>query len=592
MKGLRKIYLICVRRKTPVIQAKSYRGTIWNQEFANYPMGKQPAEQWCYQVDVTKPVPAGVDPTVGNSADIGRCHVRDGGRKRNNNGDVKREGADVDVKQDLFGFERKHNLESMRTEIHTVSTTLADMSAALKRQNLIAEGLALDELLSKLRSERRDARRVGYQDDVEVIDAEMATKIARRAVVTSEIEAVDRGLAAVGASLSDAVIHMGESGGLLLRVYCAGEAAEQDAMPLDAFNAPCERREKILAELVARIPGVVIRRVEKAESLELAKCVHDPQLIEFLTTAWGRWDAQQHRDPDFFGESALSDKPGATPSLVPGNYVNRDACQMAGTSVASQCAIYAADRCAPIFADLLPALLSDMGVMRALLSEVKAGECSASYALVTHPGHHASIRSYGGYCYINSAAIAAQTLLSELELERVAVIDVDYHAGNGTVGIFWEDPRVFVASIHGDPDIEYPYTCGVAPSPPPILPPVQSGHVSSIPPYQLDTSRPSLRTRAGWRPSPLHPPRRCTHPAGACERFSAALGASAPSCQATAQHRPGRRAAGGSSRRRPAAAPGRGAPSASRCPRRPPPPPSPLPLPPVQSGHVSSIPPY
>jgi len=295
-------------------------------------------------------------------------------------------------------------------------------------------------------------------------------------------------------------IHMGESGGLLLRVYCAGEAAEQDAMPFDAYNAPCVRREKILAELVARIPGVAIRRVEKAESLELAECVHDPQLIEFLTTAWARWDAQQHRDPDFFGESALSDKPGATPSLVPGNYVNRDACQMAGTSVASQCAMYAADRCTPIFADLLPALLSDMGVMRALLSEVKAGECSASYALVTHPGHHASIRSYGGYCYINSAAIAAQTLLSELALERVAVIDVDYHAGNGTVGIFWEDPRVFVASIHGDPDIEYPYTCGVAP---PVAAPTLRAHASASAPPSAPAPPPAKRPRStdrgGWR---------------------------------------------------------------------------------------------
>jgi len=274
------------------------------------------------------------------------------------------------------------------------------------------------------------------------------------------------------------------------RVYLAneGEAAEQQEMPLDAFNAPCERRDKILASLVrsqdrgefsgeaitrlmqppkrAReddpATDVTVQRVGKAASLDLAKSVHDPLLVDFLSTAWERWDAQAPRDPDFFGKHAPSHAASATPPLVPGNYHNRDACQMAGTSVASQCAMYATDRCAPIFAGLTPALLSDMGVLRAALSDMKGGECAASYALITHPGHHASLRSYGGYCYINSAAIAAKTLLSELSLQKVGVIDVDYHAGNGTIGIFWEDPSVFVCSIHADPDIDYPYTCGFA----------------------------------------------------------------------------------------------------------------------------------
>ena len=88
---------------------------------------------------------------------------------------------------------------------------------------------------------------------------------------------------------------------------------------------------------------------------------------------------------------------------------------------------------------------------------------TASYALVTHPGHHASFANCSGYCYLNSAAIITRKLQQDRsDVTRVAIVDVDYHAGNGTIGIFWDDPTVMVASIHADPGFEYPYTCGFA----------------------------------------------------------------------------------------------------------------------------------
>lgn len=67
----------------------------------------------------------------------------------------------------------------------------------------------------------------------------------------------------------------------------------------------------------------------------------------------------------------------------------------------------------------------------------------------------------GGYCFLNNAAIAAQTLRN-LDFERVAVLDVDYHHGNGTQSIFYERADVFFASIHGDPLTEYPFYLGHA----------------------------------------------------------------------------------------------------------------------------------
>lgn len=84
---------------------------------------------------------------------------------------------------------------------------------------------------------------------------------------------------------------------------------------------------------------------------------------------------------------------------------------------------------------------------------------SRVYALCRPPGHHAGRAFMGGYCYLNNAAIAANTLKA---LGKVAVLDIDYHHGNGTQDIFWDNPDVLVISIHAEPALEYPYYCGYA----------------------------------------------------------------------------------------------------------------------------------
>jgi acetoin utilization deacetylase AcuC-like enzyme len=85
----------------------------------------------------------------------------------------------------------------------------------------------------------------------------------------------------------------------------------------------------------------------------------------------------------------------------------------------------------------------------------------AAFALSRPPGHHAGADFFGGYCFLNNAALAAQHLRGA-GMERVAVLDVDYHHGNGTQAIFYDRPDVFFASIHGDPRTEYPFFLGYA----------------------------------------------------------------------------------------------------------------------------------
>jgi acetoin utilization deacetylase AcuC-like enzyme/GNAT superfamily N-acetyltransferase len=82
-----------------------------------------------------------------------------------------------------------------------------------------------------------------------------------------------------------------------------------------------------------------------------------------------------------------------------------------------------------------------------------------AYALVRPPGHHAERRSFGGFCYFNSAAVAAQNLSA---YGKVAILDIDYHHGNGAQNIFYQRSDVLTVSIHGHPSFAYPYFSGFA----------------------------------------------------------------------------------------------------------------------------------
>lgn len=172
--------------------------------------------------------------------------------------------------------------------------------------------------------------------------------------------------------------------------------------------------------------------------------VHDAGFVEFLRTAYARWRE------DGRGGSML-------PSGFPARGLRRD---RVPTGINGAMGYYAFDAGTPIVEGTWDAAFAAAQCALTAAALVAEGE-RAAYALCRPPGHHAARGTYGGYCFLNNAALAAQHL-RERGFGRVALLDVDYHHGNGTQDIFWERDDVLFVSIHGTPETEYPYFLGYA----------------------------------------------------------------------------------------------------------------------------------
>ena len=119
---------------------------------------------------------------------------------------------------------------------------------------------------------------------------------------------------------------------------------------------------------------------------------------------------------------------------------------------------YTFDLTAPLIEGTYQAAVGSAQCAIAAANLILKGE-RAAYALCRPPGHHAGRDFSGGYCYFNNTAIAARLLSAR---GPVTILDIDYHHGNGTQDIFWEDDRVLTISIHCDPQVDYPYFVGYA----------------------------------------------------------------------------------------------------------------------------------
>lgn len=261
---------------------------------------------------------------------------------------------------------------------------------------------------------------------------------------------------------------------------CAPAEVFKDSQ--DQYNHPRKRRAIILGALRKEIDEgcntfsirmeTVVAALGSSAITNIAeayKNVHSPRLISFLMTAWKRWLelGESGRDPSgchSVGEDTT--KTTQVPALIPPCFpFPRDPHQLPSDSVLGQVAFYGTDVVTPIFSGLEDELLGDAAlVLRSVECIVKGQSNSVVYVIPTHPGHHAARDSFGGYCYFNHAAAIASLLSTEMcskkALAKVAVLDIDYHCGNGTASIFYDDPTILVVSIHCNPNFEYPFHTG------------------------------------------------------------------------------------------------------------------------------------
>lgn len=172
--------------------------------------------------------------------------------------------------------------------------------------------------------------------------------------------------------------------------------------------------------------------------------IHAPDYLRFLQTAWQEWVFAGHAG-EIIADTHVGR--GMSPRHAPQDIDGK----VGYYSFASETSMVE-------------------GTWRGALSSASVAESAArhvaqaggvAFALCRPPGHHAGGDYYGGYCFLNNAALAAQ-VFCDGGAKRVGVLDIDFHHGNGTQAIFYGRGDVFFVSLHGHPDYAFPYFMGYA----------------------------------------------------------------------------------------------------------------------------------
>jgi acetoin utilization deacetylase AcuC-like enzyme len=173
--------------------------------------------------------------------------------------------------------------------------------------------------------------------------------------------------------------------------------------------------------------------------------LHDPGFLEFLENAWEEWVAD-----------------GYAGEIIPTSFPVR---RMPGQlrppkDIDGKAGYYALAAETAITAGTWEAVQSSCASAQSAQRKVAAG-ADAAFALCRPPGHHAAADMFGGYCFINNASVVAEMFRMD-GAAKVAILDIDFHHGNGSQDIFYGRDDIFFASLHGHPEDAFPYFSGYA----------------------------------------------------------------------------------------------------------------------------------
>ncbi|MBN8556902.1 MAG: histone deacetylase family protein [Proteobacteria bacterium] len=209
------------------------------------------------------------------------------------------------------------------------------------------------------------------------------------------------------------------------------------------FENPSRAR---FVEQALRAAGHALRAPD-CDSAPLLLQVHAPRYLDFLRTAWQQWLALDAANAGVQPFPSVWPVRTLRSDVEPDNFIAR-------------LGLYSMDNGSPMVAGTWTAAKAAADAAASSAQALGQGE-RVVFCATRPPGHHAGPDFMGGYCFINNAAVCAQALRAG-GAARVAVLDVDYHHGNGTQAIFYDRADVLFVSIHGDPRTEYPFYLGHA----------------------------------------------------------------------------------------------------------------------------------
>ena len=220
----------------------------------------------------------------------------------------------------------------------------------------------------------------------------------------------------------------------------------------DPANEVAERAERIREALEADGGFELIGPTEHGFDPVLA--VHDEGLVRFVEEAWAEL-RRQHVPRSFLVADTYPNQ-----AMFEGMSDEARGRVREPIAIGGRAGWWGLDTANPLVPGTYGAARAAVDVALTTADLVLGGE-RAAYGLCRPPGHHAARAMAGGYCFFNNAAIAAESI-ARATGEPVAIIDVDFHHGNGTQQIFWRRGDVLYVSLHADPDRQYPFFLGRA----------------------------------------------------------------------------------------------------------------------------------
>lgn len=193
------------------------------------------------------------------------------------------------------------------------------------------------------------------------------------------------------------------------------------------------RVEVILDELLKK--GFQAEKIEAGIPISHLTKVHSKDFVQFIKNASKSLKKNEHLFPDVFPEKATK------------KFTN--ALALMGQ--------FSFDTYTPIVNGTYKASMSAAALAFKGAKEIASKNAKSIYILAHPLGHHSQSSKMGGYSYFNNAAIAAQYLS---DFGSVAILDLDFHHGNGTQEIFYERNDILYISIHADPNSKFPYYFG------------------------------------------------------------------------------------------------------------------------------------